>query len=314
MVGKLCSRQNPGLQNFTISVIFIRKREFDNVNRRNQTENYLFSIFYANRRDRSDFGAMDTIPSGTDKFRAVLVLAATIGMIAFNWLAATGRISGVTPELISARHATPLTPAPYVFTIWSLICVGMIAFSILQVMPTHMVRFRSIRSLYIFSAALNCAWLYFWLADQMAICLVILVALFAVLLMINVNLRTTESPAEYWLVKGPFGLYFGWISVALFLNLAIVLSQYGIAESMMNVTAIVSILIAAGFGILARASLANYFYSLAVAWGLTAIAVKQSGHTAVVATCAAGVIACLITALSFVVNLPSSTTRSEPPA
>ena len=257
---------------------------------------------------------MDTIPSGTDKFRAVLVLAATVGMIAFNWLAATGRIGGVTPELISARHPTSLTPAPYVFAIWSLIYVGMIAFSILQLMPTHIARFRSIRSLYIFSAALNCAWLYFWLADQTTLCLVILLALFAALLMINVNLRTTDSPAEYWLVKGPFGLYFGWISVALLLNLAVVLSHDGIAESTMNVVAIVFILLGAGFGILARVSLGNYFYPLAVAWGLTAIAVKQSGHTAVVAACAVGVIACLITALSFVVNLPSSTTKSEPPA
>ena len=257
---------------------------------------------------------MDTIPSGTDKFRAVLALAATIGMIAFNWLAATGRMGGVTPEFISARHPTPLTPAPYVFTIWSLVYVGMIAFSILQVMPTHIVRFRSIRSIYIFSAALNCAWLYFWLADQTSLSLVILLALFAALLMLNVGVRTAGTQAEYWLVKGPFGLYFGWVSVALFLNLAVVLSQYGIAESTMNVAAIVFILLAAGFGILARAILANYFYPLAVAWGLTAIAVKQSGHTAVVAACALGVIVCLITALSFVVNLPSSTTKSGPPA
>ncbi|HEV8590538.1 MAG TPA: hypothetical protein VGQ55_00430, partial [Pyrinomonadaceae bacterium] len=85
---------------------------------------------------------MDTIPSRTDKFRAILVLAATLGMIAFNWLAAVGRIGGVTPEFISSSHPTPLTPAPYVFTIWSLIYLGMIAFSILQIMPAHIARFR----------------------------------------------------------------------------------------------------------------------------------------------------------------------------
>jgi hypothetical protein len=253
---------------------------------------------------------MDTIPSGTDKLRAFLVLAATTGTIAFNWLAASGRIGGITPDVISDHHPIPLTPAPYVFTIWSLIYLGLIAFSILQVMPAYVARFRAIRSLYIFSAALNCAWLYFWLTDQTVICLVILAALFAVLMTINAKLRTVETAAEYWLVKGPFGLYFGWVSVALFLNLAIVLSQFGLAAGTMYIIAIVFVVIATGLGIAARVGLADYFYPLAVAWGLTAIAVKQSGNTAIVVTCAFAVIACLIASMSFVVNLPSSTTRS----
>jgi len=55
-----------------------------------------------------------------------------------------------------------------------------------------------------------------------------------------------------------------------------------------------------------RVKLTNYFYPLAVAWALTAIAVKQSGQTLLVSAAAFGVIACLIASLSFVMNLNSS--------
>ena len=64
--------------------------------------------------------------------------------------------------------------------------------------------------------------------------------------------------------------------------------------------------------VLVRFKLTNYFYPLAVAWALTAIAVKQSGQTSVVVASAFGVIACLIASLSFVMNLRSSITP-EPP-
>ena len=65
-------------------------------------------------------------------------------------------------------------------------------------------------------------------------------------------------------------------------------------------------LIAAAFGVFIRVCLTNYFAPLAIAWALTAIAVKQSGNTLVVAAAAVGVIACLIAATSFVLNLKSS--------
>jgi hypothetical protein len=63
--------------------------------------------------------------------------------------------------------------------------------------------------------------------------------------------------------------------------------------------------------VIIRLKLANYFYPLAIAWALTAIAVKQSGKTLIVAAAAVGVIACLIAALSFVMNMPSSEKRAE---
>lgn len=252
----------------------------------------------------------------TDRLRSILVIAASLGMIAFNWLGAAGRINGVTPDAISARYPTLLTPAVYAVSIWSLIYVGMLVFSIYQALPANGVRFRSIRSLYILSCALNCAWIYFWHGDQIAICFAIILALCITLYFITRRLRDPDSFSEAWLAKAPFGLYFGWVTAAVFVNLAVLLAYLNVRLSDSSATAfgVVMILIVSAMAVWAWIKLNNSFFPLAVAWALTAIAVQQSGHTLIVVACSIGVVAALIASLSFVVSLPSSTTpaRSEP--
>jgi len=246
--------------------------------------------------------------SGAERLRSFLVLAATIGTIAFNWLAAIGRVNGVTPEIISDMYPTPITPAGYAFAIWSLIYAGMIAFSIYQLLPTNIDRFKNIRSLYIMSCALNCAWIFFWHSDQIVVCFAIILALGVTLFFINYQLQLPDSMAENWLVKAPFGIYFGWVTAATLVNFAVMLVylKTELSPSSNTLLAVGLILLAAALGVLMRARFQNYFYPLAIAWALTAIAVKQSGNTALVVAAAIGVIACLIAALSVIVNLPST--------
>jgi len=254
---------------------------------------------------------MTETATGSDRLRAILVPIATLGTIAFNWIAAAGRINGVTPAEISDKYPTLITPAGYAFAIWSLIYVGLIAFSIYQLMPANVVRFRAIRSPYILSCALNCAWIYFWHHDQIAICFGLIFALAVSLVLINLNLRGSGSLGEFWLAKAPFGIYFGWVTAATLVNFSVLLVYLNVklSDSVGTLVAVGLILLAAALGVLIRVRLTNYLYPLAVAWALTAIAVKQSGHTLIVSAAAIGVVACLIATLSFVVNLPSSTSR-----
>ena len=244
--------------------------------------------------------------------RSFLVLAATIGVIIFNWLAATGRLAGTDTAAISAKYQTLVTPAGYAFSIWTLIYLGLVAFSVFQLLPANVERFRPVRSLYIFTCALNCAWLYFWHQEQIVVCFVIILTLAVALLAINFIIREPESMTDAWIAKGAFGLYFGWVTAATLVNFAIMLKFLNALASPTTETilAVVLILVAAALGVLIRIRLTNYFYPLAVAWALTAIAVKQSGQTAVVVACAMGVIACLIATLSFVMSLNSSESRA----
>lgn len=242
-----------------------------------------------------------------DRIRAWLVMAATIGTIAFNWMAATGRVNGVLPSEISDKYPTVITPAGYAFSIWSLIYLGLVVFTIYQLLPRNIDRFRTVRSLYIFTAALNCAWIFFWHSDQIGICLAIIAALFVILVWINARVRETGSALESLMVKGPFGIYLGWVTAAMLVNFAVFLvyADVDLGDSAHLAGAAIA-LAAAAFGVFARVRFTNYFAPAAVAWALTAIAVKQSGKTLIVAAAAVGVVACLIAAFSFVLNLKSS--------
>lgn len=254
--------------------------------------------------------------SGIDKLRSILVLAATIGTIAFNWLAAAGRINGVTPQDVSDHYPTLVTPAGYAFSIWSLIYLGLLAFSIYQLFPSNAAKFRNFRSLYITTCALNCAWIFFWHSDQIAMSFIVIVALLITLFLINFKARKWDSLAEFWAVNAPFGIYFGWVTAATLVNFAVLLAywQVGLPLAAATALAVGLILLAAALGVAIRKWLTNYLYPLAIAWALTAIAVRQSGHTLIVAAAAVGVVACLIASLSFVMNLRSSNpgSSSEP--
>ncbi len=254
---------------------------------------------------------MNLAGTSQDRMRAVLVIVATFATIAFNGLAAAGYVNGVTPEVISDKYPTVLTPAGYAFSIWSLIYLGLIIFSVYQLLSANLTRFRSIRSLYIVSCVLNCAWIFFWHREQIAVCLVIILMLLAVLLMIRYKLQGELPFKEIWLVLAPFGIYAGWVTAATLVNFDILLASMGVtmSGSAANVLGVALIIGAAAAAVLARIKLYDFFYPLAVAWAITAIAVKQSGNTAIVVAAAVGVIICIVTTGSVVTELKDSTSE-----
>ena len=248
-----------------------------------------------------------------DRFKQVLVIVATTGVIVFNWLAATGVLGGIETGAVSDKYPTRITPAGYAFAIWSLIYLGLIAFSIYQALPKNSGRFRNIRTIYILNCAANCAWLYFWHQEAILVCLAVIFLLLGTLVYININLQKTETYGEFWLAKAPFGLYFGWVTAATILNatIALVYLNVRVPDSTAVICGAGLLIVAAILGVIIRWKLSNSFYPLAIAWALTAIAVKQSGQTLIVVSAAFGVIACLIAALSFVMNMNSSANKAE---
>jgi len=248
---------------------------------------------------------MPSKPLDADRIKAILVPVAAFGTVIFNWIAVMGLINGVTPEMISGKYPTPVTPAGYAFTIWIVIYIGLAAFSIYQLLPKHAERFRTVRTLFIVSCVLNCAWLYFWAFEMVGLCLATILALLAVIFVINTKLRNNESTTEYWTTKAPFGLYFGWVTAASAVNIAVFLvyQKTGISALAMNILAVVLMVAVVAAVIAVRVKFKNYLAPLAAAWALTAIAVKQSGDTVIVVAAAVGVIACLIAATSVIMDI-----------
>ena len=252
---------------------------------------------------------MQTAPNTQDRMRAILLIVATIGTIVFNGLAATGYVNGVTPEVISAKYPTVLTPAGYAFSIWSLIYLGIIAFSIYQALPKNIVKFRPVRSLYIATCVLNCAWIYFWHRDQIGVCLVLIVGLLLTLIGMLILLR--RAGGNPLLTTVPFGIYAGWVTAATLVNFTIFLKyiDVDISPRGWNAFGVTLLVIAAVLAFVVRWRLQNYIYPLGVAWAATAIAVKQSGNTAIVIAAAFCTVTCLVISGSVVTSLKDSTSE-----
>ena len=107
--------------------------------------------------------------------------------VTFNGSGPFGTITPLGPESWDVE-----LPAGYAFSIWSLIYLSVTAFAIYQLLPANLARFRNVRSMFIVTCVLNCAWIYFWHHQQMAICLVLIIALLASLLFLLVLFGRSE--------------------------------------------------------------------------------------------------------------------------
>lgn len=239
------------------------------------------------------------------RIKQILVIAATFGVIFVNYLAGIGYINQQTPEVISGKYPTLITPSGYAFAIWSLIYFGLAVFSVYQALPKNSLRYANIRTVYILNCAANCVWLYLWHYERIPASLVVMFVLLRTLIYINIKLQKTESATEYWLARVPFNIYFGWITAATILNFTVALVYLNVKTSdfLTDVAASVLIVAATLLGIIIRFKVSNVAYPLTIAWALTAIAVKQSGHTMIVTCAAFCVISLLVSALSVLMQL-----------
>ncbi len=237
-----------------------------------------------------------------DRFRQILVIIATSGVIFVNFLAAAGFVNNKTTGELSDKYMTDITPAGYAFSIWSLIYIGLIGFSIYQALPANEDNrfFKRIRTSYIVNCVANCAWIYAWHYELVPLSILIMLVLLGTLAFINVVLIRADSTAEIITTKVPFNLYFGWVTVATILNASITLFYFGVQfpPTLTSIVGAFLIFASAGIGILLRFKISSFFYPIAIAWGLTAIAVKQSGDTIIVVASAICVILLLISAFA----------------
>lgn len=230
-----------------------------------------------------------------EKFKQIFVLIAVLAVIFINYLASKGYIGGVTPDVISNKYPTVITPAGYAFSIWGLIYIGLIAFSIFQAMPMQRDNFKKIRTPFLISCLANCVWIFLWHHEQIVASVCAMLVLLASLIAVNINLSAKDS----FLARIPFGIYFGWICVATIANISICLSYLGMQTTLPTsiLLTCILIIIAAILGILLRFKLPNAAFALAIAWAILAIALKNGSVTAISAVSAFSFMGLLIAAL-----------------
>ena len=239
-------------------------------------------------------------------FRQIAVALATVATITINALANILPINGQQTGAISDRFAVYFVPAGYVFSIWGLIYMALIAYTVYQFLPASRNNplVQSIGWLYVASAAANNTWIFLWHYNQFVWTLVAMLSLLGLLVAIYLRLAQSSTGFRSWgerlFVQIPFSIYLGWITVATIANVTDVLSYlnwggWGIAPQVWALVLLAVATLIAGVMAITRRDVA---YLLVLVWAFAGIGVKQAGaplvaNAAWAATAAVGLFALL---------------------
>jgi hypothetical protein len=203
-------------------------------------------------------------------------------------------------------------PAGYVFSIWGLIYILLIAFTIYQALPAQKDQpvLKNIRGWYVIGCLANSIWIFMWHYLQFNLTILLMAILLVSLILIYIRLRNADaaetSTGMRWFVQLPFSVYLGWITVATIANATDVLdfnnwNGFGIAgETWAIIMLAVALLIALWMTLSQR----DAAYLAVLAWAFAGIGVKFAGVSIVsTAAYAAAVIAGVLILAAFFLRL-----------
>src|SRR5210317_1147670 len=118
-----------------------------------------------------------------DTLRQIIVVLSVLATIIVNGLASALPINGQTTGEISDSFDVFFVPAGYVFSIWGLIYLGLLAYAVYQALPAQAENpsLRSIGYLFVLSCLANIAWIFLWHYNQVALSVLAMLALLGLL-------------------------------------------------------------------------------------------------------------------------------------
>jgi hypothetical protein len=160
----------------------------------------------------------------------IAALVATVANITFNLI--NGHVGVPTPSVaeISARYPTLLTPAGYGFAIWGVIYGATLLYAMFALLPSEAgVRMHDrVAPWLTVLNALASLWVALFTVEQLGPSVLISGAMLAAAFMIYTIISdhiVSEHLSRWW--RAPFGLWVGWLSVALLVNLNVALVGAG---------------------------------------------------------------------------------------
>ena len=213
--------------------------------------------------------------------RQISVVVVLLATIVINILANALPINGLGTGTISDRFHVYFVPAGYVFAIWGIIYIGLIAYAVYQALPAQKEnpRLQATGWWVVLGGLANSAWIFLWhylqFVGTLGAMLVLLATLIVVYVRLGVN-RSKVSPGETWAVRLPFSIYLGWITVATIANITDVLdylkwNRFGISDATWMVVVLGAVVLISGLMNFMRKDIA---YAFVILWALAGIAAK----------------------------------------
>lgn len=221
-----------------------------------------------------------------------LVLANTLGFLAVlvvNYLANALPLNGKNTGELSAQYPNLFTPAGLTFAIWGVIYLWLTVYVGCQVValfrPALAAKMGPIVEktgwLFFLTCVLNVSWMFAWHWEQVGVSVLIMIGFLVTLLRLNQRAGVGHSAVnglEKWLAHVPFGIYQGWITVAIIANISAFLVHNdwrggGLGEPIWAVLLVVTGALVAIFMLFRQNNLGH---GLAVVWALLGIYLKRS--------------------------------------
>ena len=248
----------------------------------------------------------------SDRVRQLVTVLAFIVTVVINGAANALPINGQLTAEISDRFHVYVVPAGYVFAIWGLIYLALGAFTVYQALPSQRENpvLRRLGWLPALTGVLNTAWVLFFQYEVFVATVPLILALLLTLIAIHLRLwerRDELDRAAFWVVRVPFSIYLGWITVATIANIAQTLQSLGFDGFGIQPELIASVVLLVGLAIAATFvwRFHDAAYGLVIVWAYAGIVVKEAGAAYVpfVATLGAVFVAVLVI-LSLAGRLP----------
>jgi len=223
-------------------------------------------------------------------------------MIGVNALANILPINNLTTGQVSDSFPNLFAPTGLTFSIWGLIYLLLGAYTAFQIFSKKPNSKLSaiINSLFILSSFVNSAWIFAWHYKILWLTVLLMLTLLASLIKIADILNQEKlNSKEKLIYKIPFGVYFGWITVATIANITGFLVSIGWDGFGLPDTTWMIIILFVGFGVAAwRMHLdSNLAYGLVPVWAYYGIWLKHtmpSGFNNSYPTVVTAVIICLV--------------------
>ena len=200
-----------------------------------------------------------------------ILLAA--GMLAVNYLANALPINNKTTGELSDSFPNLFVPAGLTCSIWGIIYLLIIIYCVVQFTGSDKEAIINISWLFGLSCILNILWILFWHYGRLPLSLLVMTGLLVTLVAINISIRDLPSG----IIKATFGIYLGWICIAMIANVTALLVGYNwngfnISQEVWTIVMIFTGALIAGITLL---KLNNPYTGLSVIWAFAGIAIKR---------------------------------------
>jgi hypothetical protein len=256
-----------------------------------------------------------------DTTRQIVTAVAIVATIIVNIAANALPLNNIPTNEISDSFPLLITPAGYVFAIWGVIYLGLIAYGVYQLLPAQREnpRLRKVGYALAWSCLANILWLFvwhygfetswFWLTEVFMIALLLLLIVTYLRLGTGV---TKVSTAEQWALRVPISIYLGWISIATIANTTITLYYFGwTGEQIAPWLTVLLLLVGAALGVLMALRHGDVAYVLVLVWAFIGIGVPNNIADNQIVSISAYILAALLAVLAVVTLFRK---RELPPA